>query len=211
MPEYGDKSYWVDRYNKEPNTSFDWYITYVNLKEALEPFLREDSKILVVGCGNSRLSHQLYEDGFKHVTSIDIADVVIEQMSNKYNQTAPELEWLVMDICKLDFPSETFDIVIDKGTIDALLCGQDSFDTVYRAHREIHRVLKPDSGVYINISYGHSHSRLIHFTKPGLWTDSGIEEISISKSSLGLEETHDVASNNFYIYVMKQNNLVEDN
>ncbi|KAL0212374.1 hypothetical protein RCL1_006000 [Eukaryota sp. TZLM3-RCL] len=200
MPEYSDPNYWIERYKKEASTNFDWYLTYVNLKDILSPYLQEGMKILVVGCGNSRLSYQLYEDGFKNVVSIDIADSAINQMIEKYRETAPELEWQVMDVRKLDFPSGSFDLVVDKGTMDALLCGKDSFENVYSAHKEIHRVLKP-SGTYINITYGQPEARQDHFRRQGLnWT---VEHKTVPKSMLGLEENSDNPSNFFYVYICK--------
>ncbi|KAL0241519.1 hypothetical protein GEMRC1_006754 [Eukaryota sp. GEM-RC1] len=198
MPEYSDPHYWVERYKKEPNTNFDWYLTFVNLKDILEPYLRDDAKILVVGCGNSRLSYQLYEAGYQSIVSIDIAENVVEQMVEKYKESAPELEWQKMDVRKLDFPSETFDLIVDKGTMDALLCGKDSFENVLCAHKEINRCLKPQ-GIYVNITYGQPESRLDHFKRQDLnWN---VETKTVPKSMLGLEENQDNPSNYFYVYI----------
>jgi len=33
--------------------SFDWYVGWKELKEKFLPFLNQDDKILMVGCGNS--------------------------------------------------------------------------------------------------------------------------------------------------------------
>jgi hypothetical protein len=41
-------------------------------------------------------------------------------MKKKYSN----LEWLVMDMKKLNFESETFDIVIDKAGMDAILADE---------------------------------------------------------------------------------------
>jgi hypothetical protein len=31
------------------------------------------SKILIAGCGSSRMTEEMYEDGFQHITSVDIS------------------------------------------------------------------------------------------------------------------------------------------
>lgn len=55
-----------------------------------------------------------------------------------------------------------FDVVIDKSTLDALLCGEQSFVNAARMLWEVQRVLKPN-GVYICVSYGQPDNRVLHF------------------------------------------------
>lgn len=43
-------------------------------------------RILVVGCGASKLSIELYEAGFTNITNIDISEVVINHNRKKYGQ-----------------------------------------------------------------------------------------------------------------------------
>lgn len=73
-----------------------------------------------------------------------------------------------MDITDMSaFESNSFDIAIDKSTIDALLCGDDSFLKVAMMLKETQRVLKT-GGHYIAISYGKPESRSFHFVQPFL-------------------------------------------
>ena len=58
-----------------------------------------------------------------------------------------------MDVTDLKYEDETFDMAIDKSTIDALLCGDSAFLQVATMCKEVQRVLKP-KGVYLVISYG---------------------------------------------------------
>ena len=52
-------------------------------------------------------------------------------MKERNRESRPTMEWLVMDITDMShFESNTFDVAIDKSTIDALLCGDDSFVNV---------------------------------------------------------------------------------
>jgi EEF1A lysine methyltransferase 4 len=69
-----------------------------------------------------------------------------------------------MDVCDMpeDLADNQFDMVIDKSTIDAILCGEDSFLNVARMVKETQRVLKP-GGFYFVISYGKPESRSFHF------------------------------------------------
>lgn len=88
--------------------SFDWFKQYKDVANHMNRLIPDKkSRILMLGCGNSTLSHDMYEDGF-HVSSIlsrrfllllrmlirfsyhqnivnlDYSAVVIEQMALKY-------------------------------------------------------------------------------------------------------------------------------
>ena len=45
--------------------------------------MKKDDTILMAGAGNSRLSEDMYEDGYQTITNIDISRVVVDQVTNK--------------------------------------------------------------------------------------------------------------------------------
>ena len=62
----------------------------------------------------------------------------------------------------------SYDVAIDKSTIDALLCGDNAYLMVAKMTKEIQRVLKDETGLYIAISYGKPESRSMHFEREHL-------------------------------------------
>ena len=66
-----------------------------------------------------------------------------------------------MDVRDLQYEDNTFDLIIDKSTIDALLCGDNSFINVAIMTKEVIRTLKVD-GIYMIISYGQHQNRIFH-------------------------------------------------
>lgn len=66
-----------------------------------------------------------------------------------------------MDCRNLKYDDKFFDVVIDKSTMDALLCGDLSFLNVAIMTKEVQRVLK-QGGVYLIISYGQPENRIAH-------------------------------------------------
>lgn len=56
---------------------------YSGLKELLGQYLRKGDQLLMAGCGNSRLSEEMYEDGYQSITNIDISRVVVDQMAER--------------------------------------------------------------------------------------------------------------------------------
>lgn len=87
--------------------------------------IEKSSSILVVGCGNSKLSEQMYDDGYRTIVNIDISQTVIDQMKETYDKKGKKMEWVAMDATNMQFDSEVFDVVLDKGTLDAVICGKD--------------------------------------------------------------------------------------
>ena len=78
------------------------------------------------------------------VTSIDFSEVVIQEMQSRH----PEMEWELMDMTQMSYPGGSFDAVVDKGSLDALM-SEDSDAVRLKAVRlkanaffaEINRVL----------------------------------------------------------------------
>ena len=91
--DYCKKEYWDDRFAEEEVNN--WLVTYGDVKDQLAPFLTPESKILVVGCGNSTFSEELYDAGFRNLWNIDFSEVVIEAMRAKYRVSRPSMKWIV--------------------------------------------------------------------------------------------------------------------
>mmetsp|Transcript_4187 Transcript_4187/g.13771 ORF Transcript_4187/g.13771 Transcript_4187/m.13771 type:complete len:207 (-) Transcript_4187:149-769(-) len=149
MAQYGKAQYWDERYTKDPE-SFDWYQRYAGVSDLLAKYVKKDDAILMAGCGNSRMSEDMLDDGYASITNVDISRVVIDQMSEKYKD---KLTYKQMNVCSLEFPEESFDCVIAKGVMDALLCGEGSTANVAKMCLEASRVLK-SNGVFFVVSYG---------------------------------------------------------
>jgi hypothetical protein len=66
------------------------------------------------------MSEDMYLDGYENIVNSDYSPVVIERMRNRCAHME-KMTWVEMDINKLEFDNETFDCVLEKGTIDALL------------------------------------------------------------------------------------------
>ena len=84
----------------------------------------------------------MYKDGYKHITNIDFSPVVIDKMRNKHSNM-PEMSWQVMDICDLKYEPCSFDIVLEKGTLDALMVHEkDPWNTSTETLQKIDGILQ---------------------------------------------------------------------
>ena len=163
MTNYGNPYYWDERYKECDGTMYDWLEDFKSLESILTQYMKKDSRILILGCGNANLSEDMYDAGYTDIWNIDISTVVIDQMK-KRNKHRCHMYYEVMDVCELKYPDNFFDIAIDKSTIDALLCGDNSFVLVALMMKETQRVLK-QNGHYIGISYGKPATRSFHYQR----------------------------------------------
>jgi 2-polyprenyl-3-methyl-5-hydroxy-6-metoxy-1,4-benzoquinol methylase len=90
---YSDKEYWDDRFRTEDVRN--WLVTYEEVKDQLAPFLSFQSRILMIGCGNSTFSEELYDAGYQCICNLDYSEIVIDAMRTKYGQSRPKMTWVV--------------------------------------------------------------------------------------------------------------------
>ena len=108
-----------------------------------------------------------------------------------------------MNVCSLGYPDASFDAVVDKATLDSILCGENSTANSGRYVKEVARVLKP-GGVFIIVSFGAPENRLSYLEGEYGWsvTVSAIPKPSISAAGLA-EASHD-PSQSHYVYVARK-------
>ncbi|KAH9315403.1 hypothetical protein KI387_024030, partial [Taxus chinensis] len=170
---YGDAEYWDNRYlegEEGGGVSFDWYQRYAHLRPFVHSYFPSFSRVLMVGCGNAAMSEDMVRDGYEEIINIDISAVAIRMMQKKYEKV-PQLKYAQMDVRDMScFSNEYFDSVIDKGTLDSLMCGASAPLSAARMLEEVSRVLKPE-GVYMLITYGDPRVRMPHLNLPRYnWT-----------------------------------------
>jgi ubiquinone/menaquinone biosynthesis C-methylase UbiE len=149
----------------------------------------------------------MFDEGYQHITNVDISFTVIKQMQDIYREKYPTLTYKQMDVRQMNpsIADETFDAVIDKGTFDSILCGDGSGPNAEQMLNEIHRVLSPN-GVYICISYGVKETRMPYFHKKEYdWTvlHHMVAKPTISTSTVVSAESKD-EKNFHWVYVMKK-------
>ncbi|KAJ3110863.1 hypothetical protein HDU96_006227 [Phlyctochytrium bullatum] len=177
--EYREQSYWESRYeNLDGKDPFDWCQTYDLVKDLLEKHIPDkSSRILMLGCGNAKRSRLGFTEdlcikgGYPNITNIDYSSNVIRHMSLRTTHL-PTLTWHVMDVRSLTFPDASFDVVLDKATLDALLCEKGDVwnpspaivADAEKAVEEAWRVLK-NGGKLVYITFGQPHFRRSYFER----------------------------------------------
>ncbi|CAK9142608.1 unnamed protein product [Ilex paraguariensis] len=162
---YLDPRYWDERFAQEEH--YEWFKDYSHFRHLILQHMKPSSSVLELGCGNSQLCDNLYEDGITGLTCIDLSAVAVEKMKKRLlSKGYEEIEVLEADMLDLPFSDECFDVVIEKGTMDVLFVDSgdpwnpqpETVNKVNRMLQGVHRVLKPN-GIFISITFGQPHFR----------------------------------------------------
>lgn len=176
-------SYWEHRYrtgDKGPSTDrvddrgTGWLCEYKGpLQQTLQAVTGGDcnARILNLGCGVDCLSSDVYRDGYANLISTDISPAAIEEMRSRTAEAMPQAQWAVDDAMSMNLKSGSTDVILDKGTLDAILIRPAPFTSAALMLREVHRVLRV-GGTYLLVSDGRgdadAQSRLAVLTMPHL-------------------------------------------
>lgn len=170
--------------------NFDWIADWPGLRRFLDDWIAAGKgdettsshsagplRALVIGCGTSPLSSNLGDLGvFGTIVSVDNDAECIRHMKQQ-NAGNALLQWYIYDMVERAAPNDagsdafaaeyqSFDLIVDKGTFDAILVG----GVAYPMLCEVHRLLKAD-GCYMLCSI-HPEGLLRHlFSSPCLGMD----------------------------------------
>lgn len=149
--EYAEPQYWENRFQQTEGT-FDWYATYEELGIVLREFCppSPEMDVLMVGCGNSALSYEMFEGGYKKITNIDIASAAVAKMADKYKEL--DMKWEEMDATAMTYGNDSFSLAVDKGTVDAMMSDGTGGGHVSPMAAEIWRTLRP-GGIFLLVSH----------------------------------------------------------
>lgn len=83
------------------NDYFNRYGEFTQLCGTLMKYIRQADSILVAGCGNSDLSANLYDVGFRNIVNVDISATVVQQMSAKHVEKRADMKFIQMDLLEV--------------------------------------------------------------------------------------------------------------
>lgn len=100
------------------------------------------SNIVDVGCGNGMLSVDLSRNGYTNLTGIDYSEHAIALCKEIASKAGVEITFLVKNILKENLGNGTYDVVIDKGTYDAINLNEDYLERRKAYINSIYNCLK---------------------------------------------------------------------
>jgi len=117
--------------------------------------IRKEDRILEIGVGTGLTFRHLPKGA--DFTGIDISEKMLIQARKRADEQKRSLNLLQMDASKLDFPDESFDLIISAHFLSAT-------STPVAALAEMKRVLKKDGRILLVNNFQRSES--MHFFEP---------------------------------------------
>jgi 2-polyprenyl-3-methyl-5-hydroxy-6-metoxy-1,4-benzoquinol methylase len=122
MAEASRLAHWEEVYTSRYETSVSWFQD--NPAPSLDLIeragARNDTDIIDIGGGASRLADHLIERGFRRVTVLDISQAALDLACLRIGRRASEVQWIAADVTEWN-PSRRFDIWHDRATFHFLV------------------------------------------------------------------------------------------
>lgn len=209
--QYDSAKYWDQRYGRDPG-EFEWYAEYRMMKTVVDDAIAGNraAKTLQIGVGTSALAADVVSCGGHtgQIINVDVSRVCVEHMRGLHAHLRDRgVTYEVGDACDMRpaaahgaaaagaadddpfrrFVAEdgSFDAVLDKGTLDALLCGCGAAEKGKALVSEAARVLRP-GGAFLLVTYGAPDRRLGHLL-PDAYTQSGSDSDDEEEEEEGAE------------------------
>lgn len=152
----------------------------------VQPGCKEEQKILLLGCGNSKLGEDMAEHGWRGpLLQVDVVSRVLETTAQRCSSYVEEgiMDFIEDDATQLSaMDDNSIAAVVDKGLIDALFCA-DQYQQVQQIMGSVHRTLVP-GGIFCLFSFSQPEFILPHLLppaplmgKPLIWKDAQVREL----------------------------------
>lgn len=105
----------------------------------------KSGRIIDIGSGTSLLIDFLLDEGYQHVTALDIADSALAVAKQRLADRSALVEWLVGDIRTVALPTHAYDLWHDRAAFHFLTLPEDRAAYL----RTLRQVLKTDGQLVI--------------------------------------------------------------
>ena len=133
------KQHWEQVYQTKPAEGVSWFQAHAT--RSLE-IIRSiggsaDSRIIDVGGGASTLVDDLLDQGFRHVSVLDLSASALAVARKRLGPRAGLVDWRVGDICRARLPEQAFDIWHDRAVFHFLTSAGDRAAYVAQVMRSV--------------------------------------------------------------------------
>lgn len=139
------RNYWDARYKQRlvaqadvfNERKFDWLCTYDLVRAHVDAYLTGAALALDIGCGNADFAAAICAaHPLLHITGVDYSSSLFDSCGTTLGPNH-RTDWLNMDARAMALRDHSFDVVLDKGCLDALCAGHDHIALLRAWGREV--------------------------------------------------------------------------
>ncbi|XP_067435152.1 citrate synthase-lysine N-methyltransferase CSKMT, mitochondrial [Thunnus thynnus] len=219
-----DKKATWDRFYTESSSktstfkNFEWFFGFDSVRDFIMPLLQAKShpdallQVLDMGCGTSAMGPCIYRHSSLpvRVTCADISPIAVRLMQEHVRAKAihphncsSQLEFVELDCTQLHkhYGSSSLDLIVDKGTTDALLRSKEGKGKAGLVLKQCLKVLR-SSGSLLQFSDEDPDSRL-------LWLETEAQERGVMAADVGVQEVGELRGVCYYCYQVTPHPVVQ--
>jgi len=116
------KTHWEDIYQTKAPTQVSWYQDHprLSLHFIQHTGVSKTGQIIDVGGGTSTLVDHLLDDGFQHLTVLDLSATALDGAQEQLGARAVGVTWIEADITRARLPHQFYDIWHDRAVFHFL-------------------------------------------------------------------------------------------
>jgi len=173
--DFSSRKGWDDFYSRDSIFEFEWHSS-ISHEMIVSEIDDNSSSVLMVGTGNSVLPKILYDahEGRTSVVCLDYSQPCLDMLRTMHAESCPKMEFICGDAKELErifnrapnFIDEEeegggasngypfyFDTIVDKGLVDAFMCGEGWNGDLEPYMRGVATLLEKGIGRFILVSY----------------------------------------------------------
>lgn len=210
-----DKKETWDRFYTENSSrtstfkNFEWFFSFDTVRDLIMPLLQTKShsdvllQVLDIGCGTSALGPSIYRHSTHPVlvTCADISPIAVRLMQEHVGDKAvqpqnlfSQLEFVELDCTQIHkrFSSSSVDLIVDKGTTDALLRCKEGNQKAGLLLKECLKALR-STGSLLQFSDEDPDARL-------LWLETVAQQQGLTAADVGVQGVGELRGVSYYCY-----------
>lgn len=119
---HSQKEHWEKVYQTKQSDAVSWFQEHATRSLELIRSIGTplNASIIDVGGGASTLVDDLLNDGFKHVSVLDLSASALEVARNRLGTSGAGVSWIAGDIRHVNLPEQTYDIWHDRAVFHFL-------------------------------------------------------------------------------------------
>ena len=116
------KAHWENIYSTKSPESVSWYQPHAqrSLDWIVRTGIAREAQIIDVGGGASTLVDDLLDEGYEHITVLDLSDAALHVARKRLGARAEQVRWCESDVTTAEFPALMFNVWHDRAVFHFL-------------------------------------------------------------------------------------------